>query len=78
MMSEAATLEQQQMIQNQIFALVNYNPDFLGYARGLPDVTGYAPTQLPDATINENQRGLRNGLAQQLLHEKMVDSQWER
>lgn len=31
---------------------------------------------LVDRTINDNQKGLRNGLAQQLLHEKMVEMQY--
>jgi len=30
-----------------------------------------------DKKVPENQRGLRNGLAQQLLHEKMVEQQYE-
>ena len=28
--------------------------------------------------IPENQRGLLNGLASQILHEKMVDMQWQK
>lgn len=35
-------------------------------------------TQLVDAKLPENPRGLRNGLAQQLLHEEMVDAQYEK
>lgn len=33
---------------------------------------------LQDKQLPENKRGLRNGLAQQILHERMVDSQYER
>jgi len=33
---------------------------------------------LKDSQLPENKRGLRNGLAQQLLHEKMVDMQYNR
>jgi len=35
-------------------------------------------TQLVDAKLPENPRGLLNGLAQQLLHEEMVDAQYEK
>jgi len=31
---------------------------------------------LPDSQLPENERGLRNGLAQQLLHERMVEQQY--
>ena len=34
--------------------------------------------QLVDSTLPENGRGLRNGLAQQLLHEEMVDMQYRK
>ena len=32
--------------------------------------------QLVDAKINDNKKGLRNGFAQQILHEQMIDSQY--
>jgi hypothetical protein len=32
--------------------------------------------KLVDKKIDDNKQGLRNGLAQQLLHEKMVDMQY--
>ena len=31
----------------------------------------------PDKKIPENNRGLRNGLANEILHEKMVDEQYK-
>ena len=76
-MSAAATLEAQQAAQAQVLALINYVPDFNTYQRQLnggylPDAAGYPDTQVP-----ESRRGLRNGLAQQLLHEKMVEMQYE-
>lgn len=76
-MSNAASLEAQQAVQAQVLALINYVPDFDKYNRTinggyLPDAYGY-----PDTTVPESKRGLRNGLAQQLLHEKMVDMQYE-
>jgi hypothetical protein len=33
--------------------------------------------QLQDSTLPDNRRGLRNNLAQQLLHKKMVDAQYK-
>jgi len=32
--------------------------------------------QLVDTKINDNKKGLRNGFAQQILHEQMIDSQY--
>ena len=76
-MSQAATLEAQQAVQQQVLALINYVPGFNQYGTIMPggEYPGgelYQPTQLP-----ESRRGLRNGLAQQLLHEEMVDMQYE-
>lgn len=77
-MSEAASLEAQQAMQAQVLALINYTPGFNDYQRSinggyLPDAAGY-----PETIVPESRRGLRNGLAQQLLHEKMVEMQYER
>jgi len=76
-MSNAASFEQQQAVQAQVLALINYVPDFNSYqimmnGGYMPDATGY-----PDTRVPENRRGLRNGLAQQLLHEKMIEQQYE-
>ena len=76
-MSNAASLEAQQAMQQQVLALINYVPDFNTYNRVmnggyLPDANGY-----PDTEVPESRRGLRNGLAQQLLHEQMVEMQYE-
>jgi len=77
-MSDMASLEAQQAVQAQVLALINYVPDFNTYQRQinggyLPDATGYPDTQVP-----ESRRGLRNGLAQQLLHEQMVEMQYDK
>ena len=77
-MSTAANIEAQKAVQAQVLALLNFVPGFNQYGTKLtggfyPDAQGYNSDQLP-----ENQRGLRNGLAQQILHRKMVDMQWER
>jgi hypothetical protein len=76
-MSDAASLEAQKAVQAQVLALINYVPNFATYGGSISggyyaDAQGYPDTQVP-----ESRRGLRNGLAQQLLHEKMVDMQYE-
>jgi len=77
-MSNAASLEAQQAVQATVLALINYVPDFDSYSRAmnggyLPDAQMYQDEQLP-----ESRSGLRNGLAQQLLHEQMIDMQYNR
>jgi len=76
-MSKAATFEMQQAVQGQVLALINYIPDFTRYGGNIQG--GYYPENnvLVDGTLPENNRGLRNGLAQQLLHEKMIDMQYK-
>lgn len=76
-MSVAASLDQQKLVQAEILALMDFTPGFQNYGYTLaggtiPDGQLYKPKSLP-----ESRRGLRNGLAQQILHEKMVDMQWE-
>ena len=77
-MANAASFEQQQEIQAQVLALMGFNSDFTAY-NGIiiPQTVMYQQEQMPDATIPNSRRGLRNGLAQQILHEKMVDMQYK-
>jgi hypothetical protein len=79
-MGQAASLEAQQAVQAQIAALINFVPGFNQYGQlGIPGVPFYPVEEIyQDKKIPENQKGLRNGLAQQLLHEKMVDMQYEK
>lgn len=78
-MSKAASIEDQQKIQAQVLALIGFNPDFGTYAQNIiPQNAFYQVKQMPDTNIPKFSRGLRNGLAQQLLHEKMVDMQYNR
>lgn len=77
-MSSAASLDAQKLIQAEILALINFTPGFDNYGFTLaggfyPDGKLYETKQLP-----ESRKGLRNGLAQQILHERLVDMQWER
>ena len=76
-MSKAATVEAQKAVQAQVLAVMSYVPGFGSYGGSIgggsySDAQMYAPTTVP-----ESKRGLRNGLAQQLLHTKMVDSQYK-
>lgn len=76
-MGNAASLEQQKQIQNQVLALINYKPDFKDYFTSLPggyypDSSFYVTNQMPDS-----RKGLRNGLANQILHNKLVDMQYK-
>jgi hypothetical protein len=75
-MSEAASLEAQKIIQESVLAMMNVTPGFDQYSIALdggyyPDAAFYSETKVP-----ESRRGLRNGLAQQILHEKMIDMQY--
>jgi len=76
-MSSAASLDAQKQMQAEVLALINFTPGFHQYGYNIaggyyPDGELYKSEQLP-----ESRRGLRNGLAQQILHEKMIDMQWE-
>lgn len=46
------------------------------YVKSIPGGTYSDTVVLQDKQLPENRNGLRNGLAQQLLHEKMVDMQY--
>ena len=78
-MGKAVSLEQQQALQAQIAALINYVPGFKAYGEYyIPGVEFYQYEDIyRDKKIPENQRGLRNGLASEILHEKMVDEQYK-
>ena len=78
-LGKAQSLADQKALQAQISALINYVPGFLQYGKlRIPGVDFYEPEEIyKDKKIPENQRGLRNGLANEILHNKMVDEQYE-
>ena len=78
-MGKAVDLEQQQALQAQIAALINYVPGFNKYGEYYIPGTYFYPDEeiYPNKRIPENNRGLRNGLANEILHEKMVDEQYK-
>ena len=74
----AVSVEQQKAVQAQVLALISFVPGFDTYSGSInggvyPDGQLYDPTVVP-----ESRTGLRNGLAQQILHTKMVDMQYGR
>jgi hypothetical protein len=76
--ADADSMDEQTQQQTEQLALMNYVPGFDAYQTFLPggvypDVPFYKPTTVP-----ESKRGLRNGLAQQLLHEQMIEMQYRR
>lgn len=63
--------------QEALLAAMNNVPNFEVYYTSMPggvyaDAMGYKQTRVP-----ENKKALRVGLAQQLLHEKMIDYQYK-
>jgi hypothetical protein len=75
---EASTLQAQKDLQNYIIALLGYNSGF-NTGTALVDGIFYEYEDIyTNKKIPENQRGLLNGLASQILHEKMVDMQWQK
>jgi hypothetical protein len=79
-MGEAASLEEQQKLQSLILALLNYNAGFNTYnTQLLIDGVFYKDKGIYlDKDIPDNQRGLRNGLANEILHNKLMDLQWQK
>jgi len=75
---EAVTLEEQQKLQGLLIALLNFNSGFNSYNSSLVDGIFYKDKGIYlDKDIPDNQRGLRNGLANEILHNKLVDLQWQ-
>ena len=79
-MGEAASIEEQQKLQSLILALLNFNAGFNSYnTQLLIDGVFYKDKGIYlDKDIPDNQRGLRNGLANEILHNKLMDLQWQK
>ncbi len=74
---ESENMTEQQLAQAEMLAMINYVPAFDLYKMTLaggtyPDVVFYPTTTVPDSP-----NGKRNNFAQQLLHQQMVDMQYE-
>ena len=78
-MGAAVSLEEQKNLQSYILALLNFNAGFNSYKGSLVDGTFYEDKDIYlNTNIPDNQKGLRNGLAHQLLHKELVDLQWQK
>lgn len=78
-MGEAASLEEQQKLQALILTLLNFNAGFNSYNIQLIDGIFYEDKGIYlDKDIPDNKRGLRNGLANEILHKKLIDLQWQK
>ena len=77
--AEAASYEEQANIQNYITALLAFNADFGKYRIFLADAIGYpaADLYIQQQNVATNPSALRIGLANEILHNKMVDMQYE-
>ena len=76
---EASTLQAQKDLQNYIIALLGFSSGFNTYGSELIDGNFYKYEEIyQNVRLPENQRGLLNGLASQIIHEKMVDMQWQK
>jgi len=65
--------------QSEIIASMNLNTNLAMYYNSSINGGIYNDTaQLVDGNLPDNNRGLRNNLAQQVLHEKMVDMQYNK
>jgi len=74
---ESDALSEGDVSQAEVVAEMNTNEEFDAY-RGveIEQTEFYSVREIYPTTIPENQRGLRNGLAQQILHNQMVDMQY--
>jgi hypothetical protein len=79
-MGEAASLEEQQKLQSLILTLLNFNAGFNSYnTQLLIDGVFYEDKGIYlDKDIPDNKKGLRNGLANEILHNKLMDLQWQK
>lgn len=67
------------MAQSQILETLAMSTNMSSYYNASIDGGVYKETvTLSDKQIPENRQGLRNGLAQQLLHEKMIEMQYDK
>lgn len=72
-----ATMFAEAFAQDQLLQAMNMSINMNLYYAAKLDGGSYGDTVvLADKEIPENKKGLRNGLAQQILHEKMIDMQY--
>ena len=76
--SDAAALFAESLMIKQMNDLANMAANVNGYyTKSIPGGTYNDSVQLADKQLPDNRRGLRNNLAQQRLHQQMVDEQYK-
>ena len=77
--ADSTALFAQALASSQMLATMNMAVNMNSYySASIPGGTYRDSVVLVDKKLPENKRGLRNGLAQQLLHNKMVEMQYDR
>ena len=75
--AQSSALFAQAQANNMMLSTMNMAVNMNSYyAASIPGGTYKESVVLVDKQLPENKRGLRNGLAQQILHQKMVDMQY--
>lgn len=73
---QAAQLANENLVINQMNELMNSEINRLYVSREIPGKEYEDTLTLADSKLPDSNRGLRNGLAQQLLHNQMVEMQY--
>ena len=77
--ADNSALFAQALAQSQVLASINASRNIDSYYNKTLNGGVYNDTvSLPTTQLPDSKQGLRNGLAQQLLHQQMVQSQYER
>ena len=76
--ADTSAMFAQALAQSQVLDSMNQSTNISSYyEQSIPGGTYRDSVQLVDKQLPDNRRGLRNNLAQQLLHQQMVDQQYE-
>jgi hypothetical protein len=76
--SDAAALFAESQMIKQMNEIANMQANVNGYySKSIPGGAYQDSVQLADTQLPDNRRGLRNNLAQQRLHQQMVDEQYK-
>ena len=76
--SEADALSVNDVSQTEVVQEMNSNGEFETYTNNsIPEIDFYDSKDIYVVNLPENKNGLRNGLAQQLLHKQMIEMQYD-
>ena len=77
--ADNSALFAQALAKSQVLDTINQATNMDSYYAQSIDGGSYSDSvQLTDSQLPDNRRGLRNNLAQQILHQQMVDSQYKK